>query len=290
MRHPLRVLIAAAAAASITGIGSLGASAERGPGGNTVPVSQGTSDGKAGFDPEGIHALANKPADGGQQVGLPNGMSRSSAPLCATDLVLVAALGCVPMPPGGAPVCPPATSMFTIGCLTPLPPSVPLLRPIAQPPATGPAALALQALGQKPWPRLQIGVNPGSSGLTGLPSWFWISGDPRVADATASVPGLDITVHAQLAALVWNFGDDRELDSGLDLGQPYPTTSTVQHLYETDSGVGGGYTVVCVLHYLVSYAVNGGPLQPLGEWLPTYTQSYVVKQLQPQAVPVPRGA
>jgi hypothetical protein len=287
MRNPIRVAITAVAAVCVIAIWPAAVWAEPLPPGNTIGVSQGTSQGQAGFDPQGIVALANKPGDGLRHSSLPNGASPGGAYQCDSGLAIVVALGCLPQAAGGAPVCPAVgVGVFPIGCLNPAPSSVLVLNPVGTPPATPPVALALQALAQKPWPQLKIGVNPESSGLTGLPSWFWISGDPRVADATASVPGLDVVVHAQLTAAIWNFGDGRQLDSGLDLGQPYPIASTVQHLYETDSGAATGYTVVCVLHYLVSYAVNGGGLQPLGEWLPTYTQSYTVKQLQPQAIPI----
>ena len=291
MRNPIHVATAAVATACVIAFWPTPVWADPLSVGSTNTIAQGTSSGEARFDREGIKALANQPGHEGRQDALPNGASTGAASPCGSGLTFIPGLGCYPQPPPywALPVCPPPTPMFTIGCFTVAPPFA-APGPSGPPPTTGPAALALQALAQKPWPQLQIGVNPDSSGLTGLPSWFWISGDPRVADATASVPGLAVTVHAQLTRAIWNFGDGRQLDSGTDLGQPYPVASTVQHQYETDSfGVASGYTVECVLHYLVTYTINGGPLQPLGEWLPTYTRTYVVRQLQPQAIPVPHG-
>ena len=144
--------------------------------------------------------------------------------------------------------------------------------------------LAQQASASQPWPVLNVGVSP-SIGLTGLSSWFWLVGSARMPDATASAAGITVTVRATLIDIVWDFGDRSGADSGADLGQPFPAASGVQHVYQTDSrSLAGGYPVSAVLRFRVTYSVNGGPFTELGTKARPYTLTYVVNQLQPQAV------
>lgn len=152
-------------------------------------------------------------------------------------------------------------------------------------PATSPVLqLAQQASASQPWPVLNLGVSP-TIGLTGLSSWFWLAGSARMPDATASAGGLTVTVRATLADVVWDFGDRSSADSGTDLGRPFPAPSGVQHVYETDSrALAGGYPVSAILRFRVTYSVNGGPFAELGIKARPYTATYVVNQLQPEAV------
>lgn len=144
--------------------------------------------------------------------------------------------------------------------------------------------LAQQASASQPWPVLNLGVSP-TVGLTGLSSWFWLAGSARMPDATASAGGLTVTVRATLAGVVWDFGDRSSADSGTDLGRPFPAPSGVQHVYQTDSrALAGGYPVSAILRFRVTYSVNGGPFAELGIKARPYTATYVVNQLQPEAV------
>jgi hypothetical protein len=125
-----------------------------------------------------------------------------------------------------------------------------------------------------------MGVNP-DIGLTGLATWFWLDGDPTMADATASSGGLTVTVHASLVNATWDFGDDQS--SAIGLGRQ--NQADVQHTFQTDTyGRPNGYAVACWVRYQVSYSVNGGPFTQLGIKSIAYTRSYTVNQLQPQAV------
>jgi hypothetical protein len=130
-----------------------------------------------------------------------------------------------------------------------------------------------------------LGINPGV-GLTGLPSWFWLTGaGPQMSDATASAGPLTVTVRATFTGVTWVFGDGRGYDSP-DLGRAYPAQSDVQHVYQTDTyGRSSGYTVSGIMRYLVTYRVNGGAWQRLGVKTKVFSQQYFVYQLQPQAVP-----
>ena len=151
-------------------------------------------------------------------------------------------------------------------------------------PSTTPEiALANEASSRQPWPALTLGINPGA-GLTGLPSWFWLSGTAAMPDAVAASGPLTVRVRARLAGVSWEFGDGLGLDS-VGLGQSYPAQSDVQHLYQTDTyRLSNGYRVVAILRYLVTYSVNGGSWNTLGVKTRPFSQQYLVYQLQPEAV------
>jgi hypothetical protein len=151
-------------------------------------------------------------------------------------------------------------------------------------PSTTPEiALANEASSRQPWPALTLGINP-RAGLTGLPSWFWLSGSAAMPDAVASSGPLTVRVRARLAGVSWEFGDGLGFDS-VGLGQSYPAQSDVQHLYQTDTyRLSNGYRVVAILRFLVTYSVNGGSWNTLGVKTRPFSQQYLVYQLQPEAV------
>jgi hypothetical protein len=149
-------------------------------------------------------------------------------------------------------------------------------------PALSPLELAQQASAAQPWPVLQFGINP-TTGLTGLPSWFWLNGNPQMPDATASAGPLTVRVHAMLIDVVWRFGDGGGLSSGANIGQP--SSGGVEHVYQTDTfGRSGGYTLSALMRYQVTYSVNSGPLNVLGVKARPIVTTYQINQLQPQAV------
>ncbi len=149
-------------------------------------------------------------------------------------------------------------------------------------PAPSPLALAEQASAEQPWPVLQFGINP-TVGLTGLPSWFWLSGNPQMPDATASAGPLTVRVHAQLIDVIWRFGDGGGLSSGTNIGRP--SFGGIQHVYQTDTfGRPEGYTLSALTRYQVTYSVNDGPFNLLGVKARPVVTTYQVNQLQPQAV------
>jgi hypothetical protein len=151
-------------------------------------------------------------------------------------------------------------------------------------PAPSPLELAQQASASQPWPVLHLAINP-ATGLTGLPSWFWLAGSPQMPDATASAGPLTVRVHAALMDVVWNFGDGGGRSSGTNVGQPFPAAGGIQHVYETDTFERpGGYSPAALLRYEVTFSVNGGPFNFLGIKARPFVTSYQVNQLQPQAV------
>jgi hypothetical protein len=309
MNSLCRSLLSGICAASLLAVTSQAAHAEPigDPGNSSTkvgPVSNGptTSQGTAGFNSSGTQATSSS-----QTGGAPTGPVTVGAPGTgggSSDIVVQ------PIPfnqlPGGAqtngsgPIinnplntqqaCPAGqTGFFVSAAGGNAPVQVVCVPNQAAPPpqatALSPIQLAQMASGKQSWPNLLVNVNPGR-GLTGLPSWFWCAGSPAMPDATASAGPLTVTVHATLADVAWVFGDGT--GSGGDLGRPFPAQSTIQHVYQTDSlGLASGYPITVSLRWKVAYSINGGPFNDLGFKTRDYGRSYVVEQLQPQAVSVP---
>ena len=256
------------------------------------PVSTGpvVSKGSAGYDPNGITATASTQPSGPGTTGteptynyrpVPYNAAPGSCPTTQTN-------GTVSNPCAQIPVsvCPAGQTGYyvydsngnSLGIVCVPNPTDSLL-----PSTTPELALANEASSRQPWPVLRLGINP-SVGLTGLPSWYWLSGSSSMADAVASSGPLTVSVRARLEGISWEFGDGLGYDS-LDLGQAYPAQSDIQHLYQTDTyRVTNGYTVMAILRYLVTYSVNNGPWKTLGVKTRPISQQYLVYQLQPEAV------
>jgi hypothetical protein len=294
MRPHLVLRPAVAAFAAVLLLPS-GASAEA-PGneGGTVdvgPVSNGpvVSQGSAGYDPNGITAAAStKPSGSGTTSTEPNYTYRPVPNNSVPAPGVQNNNGVVSNPNAAIPIpaCPDGQTGYyvydsngnSLGIVCVPNPTNSLL-----PPTTPEIALADQASSRQPWPALTLGINP-SAGLTGLPSWFWLSGSAAMPDAFASSGPLSVRVRARLAGVSWEFGDGLGYDSQ-DLGQAYPAQSDVQHLYQTDTyRLTSGYSVVAILRYLVTYSVNSGPWMTLGVKTRPFSEQYLVYQLQPEAV------
>jgi hypothetical protein len=258
---------------------------------NVGPVGNGpvVSHGSAGYDPNGISATTSAQPTGSSPTSTaPNYVYRpvpgNSVPgSCSTQNNGLISNPCAQIP---ASACPPAQTGYyvydsngnALGLVCVPNPTDSLL-----PPTTPEIALADEASSRQPWPALRLGINP-IAGLTGLPSWFWLSGSASMPDAVASSGPLTVSVRARLAGVSWEFGDGLGYDS-IDLGLAYPAQSDIQHLYQTDTyRVSNGYTVVAVLRYLVTYSVNGGSWNTLGVKTRPFSQQYLVYQLQPEAV------
>jgi hypothetical protein len=262
---------------------------------NVGPVSNGpvVSQGTAGYDPSGISATtATKPSGSGTTSSVPTYIYRpvpnnaipAPGPIQNNNGTLSNSGQAIPIP-----ACPAGQTGYyvydsngnSLGMVCVPNPTDSLL-----PPTTPEIALADQASSRQPWPTLVMGINPGT-GLTGLPSWFWLRGSASMPDATASSGPLTVSVRARLAGVTWEFGDGIGYDS-IDLGQAYPAQSDVQHVYQTDTyGLSNGYTAAAVLRYLVTYSVNGGPWLTLGVKTKPYSQPYSVYQVQPEAIGAP---
>jgi hypothetical protein len=273
-------------------------------GSGTVQVQPVTSypvvtQGSAGYGPAGISANAQASSSGGSGGGAGHGgyyygPTYTYTPIPQGQVVLPGTVqinsgGQIVKPTGtGQAACPPGQTGYFVydgsghylGVVCVSPPAG------GQPggPVSPPGQLAQQASDNQPWPSLVLSINPGI-GLTGLPSWFWLGGgSPNMPDATATAGPLTVIVHAALAGVTWAFGDGSQLDTS-DLGQAYPQPSDVKHEYQADSSaLPNGYQVIALLRFKVTYSVNGGPWLDLGLKVRGYGSSYVVNQLQPEAV------
>ncbi len=292
---PYRLVPAGMVAVTVSLLLPIAVLAEDPGNGNTVtvgPASNGpvVTKGSAGYDPNGISATASTQPSGSGPTAteptynyrpVPYNSAPGSCPTTQSNGVI--SNPCAQIPTS---VCPPAQTGYyvydsngnALGIVC-----VPNPTDSLAAPSTPELALADEASSRQPWPVLRLGINP-STGLTGLPSWFWLSGSASMQDAVASSGPLTVRVRARLQGVSWEFGDGLGYDS-IDLGQAYPAQSDIQHLYQTDTyRVSSGYAVVAVLRYLVTYSVNGGAWKTLGVKTRPISQQYLVYQLQPEAV------
>jgi len=271
------------------------------PGQGTVHIGPQTSgplvtQGSAGYDPSGIQATAQSQGTGAAPPpyqGTDSGYTYREIPYNAVVVpgpLQMNQYGVIQVPQGaGQAACPSGQTGYYSYDPNGNFAGVVCVGNQAPPPANATAAqLAEMASQHQPWPNLAMGVNPGQ-GLTGLSSWFWLGGgSPSMPDATASASGMTVTVRATLVDVLWDFGDGSGYDSGSDIGQAYPASSDVQHVYQTDTfGRPAGYLISALLRFKVTYSVNGGPWTDLGIKARPYSRPYSVSQLQPQAVSNP---
>jgi hypothetical protein len=292
-------LVAVAALVSTPAVAWAEASASSTANVDVGPMTSGptVSHGSAGFNPTGTAAAASS----GTATGLASAQAEQAGPGVSDITFRQIPFNAIPqsgvwvdqagrvhlLPAIPANACPPGQTGFFTYDASGVPLGIVCVgagNPAPGAPAPSPLALAQQASAAQPWPVLRFGVNP-STGLTGLASWFWLTGNPGMADATASAGPLTVRVHAALVDVDWSFGDGGSLSSGTDVGRPFPAPGSVRHVYQTDTSTGSaGYTLSTLLRYRVTFSVNGGPDQVLGVKARSFVTSYPVEQLQPQAV------
>ncbi len=255
-----------------------------------VPVSSGpvVSQGTAGFDNSGIAAVAS--ATGPQTPT--SGLSFTYVPIPDNLLVTsawppVVQSGAIVKPGTGfQSACPLGQTGYYVYDSTGQPVGIVCVPTTSSAGTPSEVALAQLASSRQPWPNLSVGVNPGA-GLTGLASWFWLAPtNATMPPASATAGPLTVTVRASLVDALWDFGDGFRTDSGLNLGQAYPSQSSIGHVYQTDTYLRpGGYQVLATLRFGVWYSVNSGPGRFLGSKEKSYAMSYVVNLIQPEGVP-----
>lgn len=145
--------------------------------------------------------------------------------------------------------------------------------------ATGkPAVVTLYPLAAKVVAApISVGFDPAGFGITGMASYFWITGyDGQPIFGT--VQGVDpatglaasIQIRATLRSFTWSFGDGTSLTT-TSLGSPYPAISDIAHTYDVRSdrsplAVNGVYQVSVQAVFDVAYQVSvpGAGLNPTG--------------------------
>ena len=142
-------------------------------------------------------------------------------------------------------------------------------------PPVNPAALAAQAATTLDLTPGALDASPTASagGLTGAPSWFWLSPTPAAHTATASLDGEHVTVSADPESVSWSFGDGATTQAGPGVAYragPTPTGALL-HTYGTrclpsDKGRNpnvlascgdNGYTVEATITWQLSYQATG---------------------------------
>jgi hypothetical protein len=142
----------------------------------------------------------------------------------------------------------------------------------------GPAVTALYTLGTGVVaPKIEIGLNPASFGITGLESYFWVAGydgSPIYRSVQATDPATSLPATVELRAVPkeyrWSFGDGTAVTT-TSLGAAYPARSDIRHTYDVRSdrslmATNGLYQVRITASFDVAYQVSvpGAGLSPTG--------------------------
>ncbi len=135
-------------------------------------------------------------------------------------------------------------------------------------------AIAEQIARDLPYPATTVHVSPDGRGLTGLESWFWVSGYSGPVRDVVDELGLRVEVEAVPAAVRWDFGDGSPVQPGT-LGSAAPTRSDVVHTYERRSRA-TPMGIRASVRLDVRYRVDGEPWQALDPVFRTATRAYPV--------------
>ena len=108
-----------------------------------------------------------------------------------------------------------------------------------------------------PLPVPQIEFNPGSYGVTQLPTWFWLANDTAGVDAHVSVPGgvdgYAVTVSVHPVAYNWSFGDGATAASSNAGGPGSSAAASVTHTFAE----AGTFSVAVGVVWAGSYTFSG---------------------------------
>lgn len=143
----------------------------------------------------------------------------------------------------------------------------------AQPDAAQHAAAALEATLSVPG--LGISVSPDQAGITGLVSYFWLTGfdgRPFYKEADPSPLGTG-WLRATPLYYQWSFGDGSGV-TATSIGEAYPRISQIAHTYDVRSdkspmATQGLYPVSVTAFFQVAFQVSapGQSLVPNGQWV-----------------------
>ncbi|MCL5107381.1 MAG: hypothetical protein M1401_00610 [Chloroflexi bacterium] len=185
------------------------------------------------------------------------------------------------------------------------PPASPPPLPGGNPNSTDPREVALNALGQVPFPEVKLRASPGL-GLVAVPGWFWVEGydgSPLGVARTVSIPpeigpevplavvpaddprrqptSFTVEVRVSPSKYEWSFGDGATLVTG-SLGSPFPAESDIQHTYEHSSlQHPSGFPLRLTFEFTSEFRVNGGAWVGLPAVQRVYEAGYRVQEVQP---------
>ena len=137
-------------------------------------------------------------------------------------------------------------------------------------PGAGPNLVTSALAGKIQAPKLSIGVSPAQFGITGLESYFWLTGyDGGTVSTTVDTPPYRIDLRATPTYYAWDFGDGPGVTT-TSLGLPYPQVSPIRHTYDVRSdrsplAVNGVYRVRVTAHFDTMFRVIGPAVPP--DWV-----------------------
>jgi len=125
-------------------------------------------------------------------------------------------------------------------------------------------------------PTLGLNINPDQAGITGLVSYFWLTGfdgKPIYKPADPSPLGTG-WLRATPLYYQWSFGDGSSV-TATSLGEAYPRISEIAHTYDVRSDKSpfataqGLYHVSVTAFFQVAFQVSapGQSLVPNGQWV-----------------------
>lgn len=136
-----------------------------------------------------------------------------------------------------------------------------------------------------PYPPAGIGVSPDGRGLTGLESWFWVTGyaGAPIRDTVTGF-GFRVEVEAAPQEVRWSFGDGTPELVTPGLGEAPPARSSVAHVFQTRDG-GAGYEVRAAIRLGVRWRLNGGPWRAAEPVMRLAARTYAVREVRAALVP-----
>ncbi|MGE3359545.1 MAG: hypothetical protein AB7O92_23230 [Acidimicrobiia bacterium] len=153
---------------------------------------------------------------------------------------------------------------------------------------TDPTDLLVQARNRLDLPLPTAGLSPSGEQVVNLETWLWI--DPaqwQTLSASASVPGITVTVFATPQHTIWSMGDGAVVECGA--GTPYdldlPAADQVtscSHLYRRSSAgrAAGSYSASVTVRWHLTWSVNDAPAIDLETIDRTSTFSVAVAEIQ----------
>ena len=130
-------------------------------------------------------------------------------------------------------------------------------------------------------------LNPPGVQLVGVPTWLWLAGEWRAAEATAAVGAVSSTVRARPVQATWELGDGTTLtcDAGTRYDpalSPRSQSSDCTHVFIRDSRgtADGAYQVRVTVAYEVSWEASTGAGGALEGLTRTTTLPVVVQEAQ----------
>jgi hypothetical protein len=125
-------------------------------------------------------------------------------------------------------------------------------------------------------------IDPSTTGLTQLPTWFWVSGADEPVSIAVVIDGYTVTATAEPIAYLWGFGDGASTTSSDEGSKAGPSAV---HTY----GTKGSYTVGVSVEYQGTYTFSGLGVvagSSLGTYFqPEVTTEYVVQEVRSVLTP-----